>query len=721
MSITSHKLRLGLLAAPVLFTAALPAQTTTPAEEVVKLDAVVVDGTGHDVSRPTTTATRLALSARQTPQSISTIDRLRLDNESIFSVNEALQGVTGIHVSFYDSQRPLYFSRGFQITDFQVDGVPTYSGSTNQEYDTALYERIEILRGATGLLSGAGVPSATINLTRKRAQKNFAFSARATTGSWDYVRGELDVNTPVTKDGRVRARVVAAAQDRDSFRDRYEDKKVAWLATAEADLTQTTTLGVGYQYQDNDPTSPMWGVIPRFAADGSLANLSTSTNFSTNWTEWSRTSSTAFVNLDQKLGEDWQLRTSYNRTEGDTYSLRVYASGFPDLNTGKGLYLLAGIGETEDVRDNIDVYLSGKVEFLGRKHDVVVGWNLNNLESDALTFASITSGTYFWRYDIPDFRTYSGEAPTPTIIKTGAHRVTYTDQNGYYGTFRFRATEKLSTLVGARLSRWSTQTKVYNTAGAYTGATGGYTVRDEVTPYVGAVYDLTRSFSLYASYTDIFRPQNYKDKNDNLLSPVLGKNSEAGIKAELFERRLQATVSVFETKQDNYGVRDMSVPDNSLPDGSSAYIGVDGTTSRGVEVELSGFLRPGWMVSAGYANVNTRRHALDLTYANVPEHLINVSTHYTLPGAWNRLSLGAGMQWQGAAEGYGISHPTLGRVTVEQGSLALFNVFANYRINRHFSANLSVRNAFDKTYWATLDYPNYGEPRSVQVSLRWNY
>jgi outer membrane receptor for ferric coprogen and ferric-rhodotorulic acid len=683
--------------------------------EITHLDELVVSD--FRLNSAALTAVKLPLTARELPQSVSSVDRQLLDAESLFSVNEVLQGVTGVHVSFYDSQRPLYFARGFQITDFQVDGIPTYSGSTNQEYDTALYERIDIVRGANGLLSGAGVPSATINLLRKRPGKEFAADLRATTGSWNYYRGEGDVTVPLTRDGRFRSRFVVTGQSRDSFRDRYAEEKFAWLAAVEGDLTATTTIGVGHQYQENDPTSPIWGVIPRFAADGSLAQLPRSISFSTHWTEWSRDSGTTFVTLDQKLGDNWTVRAAYNRTEGSTFSLRVYALGFPDLATGSGMRLLGGVGETDDVRDNLDLYASGKFVLFGREHDLVLGWNSNNLEADSPTFASIAS----WNYTIPDYRTWNGDAPAPVVAKTGARRVAITDQSGVYTSLRLRLLDPLAVIVGARLSSWETKTDNYDTSGIYTSTTGAYEVNDEVTPYVGVVYDFNPVWSAYASYTDIFRPQNYKDKDNNLLSPVLGTNLEAGVKAEFFAKRLQLSLGVFDTQQDNYAVRDATQPDNSLPDGSSAYIGVDGTQSRGVEVELHGYIQPGWTMTLGYSNVNTRRHALDLTYANVPEHLVRFSTHYQLPGRWNRLSLGTGVNWQGEAAGFGISHPTLGTVTVHQSAFALVNVFASYRFTDHLSASLSVRNAFDKTYWATLDYPNYGEPRTVQASLRWRF
>lgn len=717
-------LLLGLTALPLLNVFGQDSsESAAPAkrDEVVTLDALEVNGDSNEVGTPTPVATKLPLSIRQTPQSVSIIGRDRIELESLFSVNEVLQQTTGVHVSFYDTQRPLYFARGFQITEFQVDGMPTYSGSTNQEYDTALYERVEIVRGANGLMTGAGIPSAMVNLNRKRAGKEFAASIKASTGSWDLYRGEADLNVPLAKAGRVRSRFVLAGQTQESFRDRYGDDKVAGLATVEADLLPGTTVSVGYQYQDNDPTAPMWGVIPRFAADGSLANLPRSSNFSTNWTEWERSSGTAFAVIDQKLSEKWQLRASLNRTEGDTYSLRVYATGYPDLQTGKNLYLRAGVGETADTRENLDVYLAGKFELFGKEHDLSVGWNLNNLESRATTFASITSGSYLYLYNIPDYRTWNGEAPKPTLVKTGAYTIGDTDQNGLYATARLKPFEPTAVIVGGRLSNWSTGTRNYDTTGTYTRTTGAYKVDNEFTPYVGLVHDLNKTWSAYASYTDVFRPQNYKDKDNNLLSPVLGTNLEAGLKAEFFAKRFQVSFGVFETKQDNYAVRDASQPDNSLPDGSSAYVGVNGTESKGFEVELTGFIQPGWTASLGYSNVNTKRHALDLTYANVPEHMLRLHSNYQFKGALRRLNVGAGLSWQSEQSGVGIGHPTLGTVTVTQAAFATVNFNAGYRITENLMAVATLRNAFDKTYWATLDYPNYGEPRAWTVSLRWNY
>ncbi|WP_233584887.1 TonB-dependent siderophore receptor [Aquabacterium soli] len=278
-------------------------------------------------NKPSKTSTGLALTPRETPQSVSTVERDQIEQRSLTSVDTVLRGTTGVHVSFYDTQRPLYYSRGFLITDFQVDGLPTFSNSTNQEFDTAIYERVEIVRGANGILTGVGTPSATINLIRKRPTRTFGGTASVTVGSWDYYRGEVDLNVPLNQDGSVRSRWVVAPQKRHSFRDRYEEEKYALLGVVEADLGRDTIASVGYQRQRNAPKAGIWGTVPLFNAAGGVADLPRSINFSPDWTRWSRESGTLFATIDHQINSDWSLKATLNHTEGKTFSLRTYGSG----------------------------------------------------------------------------------------------------------------------------------------------------------------------------------------------------------------------------------------------------------------------------------------------------------------------------------------------------------------------------------------------------------
>ena len=670
------------------------------------------------------TTTRLPLTPRETPQSVSTIERAEIEQRSLTSIDAVLRGATGIHASFFDTQRPLYYARGFQITDFQIDGLPTYSANTNQEFDTALYERIDIVRGANGILTGVGTPSATINLIRKRPRREFGGSVALSAGSWDFYRGELDLNVPLNADGSVRSRFVVAPQKRHSFRDRYQEDKYALLGVVEADLGRDTVVSLGYQRQDNDPVAGLWGTIPRFTADGGLARLPRSSNFSPSWTRWQRESGTVFATIDHQLDDDWSLKAAYNHTEGENFSLRTYAYGattarapFIDRATGAGVRLYGAVGGGAETQDTLDTYLTGKFSLGGRRHDLTLG--LSSLRTDTRTdgYSSITAGANAWSYTIPDVYTWDGTAPEPVYRQTGARTEQRTRQDGFYASVRWRLSDELALLTGARLTHWRRQTDNFDTAGAYTGTTARQSVRRETSPFLGLVYDLTPEVAAYASHTGIFNPQNYRDRDNQPLDPVQGTSNEIGVKGEWLDRGLSASFAVFEVKQDNYGVRDSSQPAGSLPDGGSAYVGVSGTRSTGWELDAAARLSAGWRATAGVTRVNTQRNAADLTYANLPEWLVKVGTQYRFSGALQPLEIGAQWLWQGRMDAVNVPSPA-GPATVTQSPFGLLNLNASWRFGERTTLSLAVFNAADKRYWATLDYPNYGDKRFVSMTLR---
>lgn len=168
------------------------------------------------------TATRLVLTPRETPQSITVVTRQNMDDFGLNNIDDVMRHTPGITVSAYDTDRNNYYARGFSINNFQYDGIPStarnvgYSAG-NTLSDMAIYDRVEVLKGATGLLTGAGSLGATINLIRKKPTHEFKGHVELGAGSWDNYRSELDVSGPLTESGNVRGRAVAAYQDKHSF------------------------------------------------------------------------------------------------------------------------------------------------------------------------------------------------------------------------------------------------------------------------------------------------------------------------------------------------------------------------------------------------------------------------------------------------------------------------------------------------------------------------
>ena len=250
-------------------------------------DKASTEHTGSYTTKQMATATRMGLSIRETPQSISVVTRQRMDDMGLNSLAEVLVQSTGVTVQENDSERTNFSARGFSIGNYQIDGVAVNSGS-NALFDTAIYDRIEIVRGATGLVSGNGDPSATINMLHKRPGKELAASAGMTVGSWSKVRLEGDISAPLNADGSIRGRVVVAGQNRHSYMDLYKERKLVGAVIVEADLTPDTLLTAGIDYQKNTPKGTSWGTTPLFFADGTPANMPRSFNMAAKWSSWER-------------------------------------------------------------------------------------------------------------------------------------------------------------------------------------------------------------------------------------------------------------------------------------------------------------------------------------------------------------------------------------------------------------------------------------------------
>ena len=195
------------------------------------------------------------LAPRDIPQSVSVVTRQRMQDQNLQTVDQVLTNATGISSQQIDSERSYYYSRGFEITNFSYDDIPTSIGDAwnygDAAEDTAIYDRIEVVRGANGLMTGAGDPGATVNMVRKRADSKTATgNISASYGSWNTQRYVADVSTPLNSDGSLRGRVVTGYQDQDSWLDRYHKTKKFLYGVVDADLTDHTTVSLGWYMVD---------------------------------------------------------------------------------------------------------------------------------------------------------------------------------------------------------------------------------------------------------------------------------------------------------------------------------------------------------------------------------------------------------------------------------------------------------------------------------------
>lgn len=690
------------------------AASTLPAVTVQAASDGTTEGTGSYTTRSTATATRMDLSLRETPQSVTVIGRQQIEDQNLVTLDDVLRQTPGIVADRLD-ERVTFSSRGFSLGTM-VDGVPTLAFNSvageASMISTAIYDRVEVIRGPAGLLNGVGSPGGVINLVRKRPTAQFSGHVTAGVGSWNRYNGEVDLGGPLNAAGTLRGRFVASRTAGDSFIDSKKTAEDVLYGILEADLSPTTTLAIGVEHQKTATDGANFGQSPLFFSDGTRTRLPRSFNSSAPWSYWDMYSDKVFANLDQQLAGGWRLKLDASYLK----SKRKRASG--DLNV---FYPIDGVtgDSTIDIRDNpanarnssFDAHLKGPFEAFGRTHEAVFGLSYNhyrysidtNLASSG--FLDTRPLNFYLLQSFPEVSAF------PYRSYTLAGEVT---EKAAYASTRLRLADPLSVIVGAR-STWyeDSSTNRSQPAGTFT-VNPGAKENGVITPYAGIVYDLSKEFSVYGSYTDIFKPNTVRDSSNNLLSPQRGKNYEIGIKGEHFGGKLNTSFALFKTKETNVAVEDTSA--GLLPDGSIPYRAVAGARSKGFELTASGELAPGWQVLAGYTYHAKRDSEGELLNPTYPNRLLRISTSYRLPGAWSKLTVGGSLSYQSGI--YYDEYSGLGRAT--QGGLTLIGLMARYEFSKQLSASLNIENLTDKHYYSGLGGYNgytYGRPRNAWLKL----
>ncbi|MGJ7558493.1 TonB-dependent siderophore receptor [Variovorax sp. RB2P76] len=684
-----------------------------------RVDSAVTEGTGSYTTGETAAATHLPLSLQETPQAVTVITRQRMDDQQLNSVQGVLDNTTGVSSYQSDSERTSFYSRGFLINNVQYDGIPAVvgnivSGSGIGSLDTAFYDRVEVVRGASGLLTGTGNPSAAINLVRKRPTSDFSAAASLGAGSWDTHRGMGDISTPLTEDGRIRARMVGTYQDGHSYIDGYKPERKSFYGIIEADLTPHTTVRLGYDYQDITPKGSTWGGLPLWFSDGTQAAYSRSKNYAQDWSHWDNTLKTAFAEIEHRFDSGWKLRAVANqyRTESDAELLGLV--GRPDRATGLGsypygAYPVALASEGRSRQNTVDVMASGPFELLGRQHELVVGVTSSRRTASQEDIAPFYAG--FAPVNVYDL---SPAFPRPNFdAMPSIPTRTRIEQSGVYSAARFSLADSLKLIVGGRFSNY----EIDDVVGV---SSLHYKKSSEFTPYAGLIYDIDKTYSAYVSYTGIFNPQtDYRDSRGNVLTPSKGKTKEIGLKGAYMEGRLNASVALFETELDNAA---QMLAGTYTPSGAQAYKGADGTKSRGIELDLQGELARGWNIYAGIAHFTAQDGDGARLNSQIPRTTLQLFTTYQFPGEWSKLTLGGGVKWQ--SRFYQAPNTGTSSLGGEQGSYALASLVARYAFTKKTNVAVNLNNVFDKKYAlqkGDFDTVGYGAPRNVMVTLNYRY
>lgn len=664
-------------------------------------------------------------SLKDTPQSVTVITRKMLDDQNLNTIEQVMEKTPGITV--YDSPMggKYFYSRGFRMTgQYQYDGVPLDIGSSYAQADSfasdmAIYDRVEVLRGAAGMMKGAGGTAGGVNFVRKRGQYTPHTQLSLSAGTWDNYRAQVDTGGPLNEAGTIRGRAVATQQSRHYFYDVAERKDQIYYGAVDFDLSADTTVGLGIAYEDLDAT-PCWGGLPRFA-DGKDLKLSRSTCLNPSWNNQRSKRTTAFGDLTRQLNDNWALKVAGVYSKNTQDMEYAFPSGsVPVGATSSSTLVLGSIYDYDQVDYGIDAYIDGKFDAFGQQHELVVGANTSRSHKD--DFFAVAALPQRQNVLDPDHHL---PQPDESYYLANASRGGPQDirikQYGVYSTARLKLAEPLTFVFGSRVSWYKSETdSVAYFRGIGTPSDSATTETGQVTPFAGLLLDLNDNLTAYASYTDIFTPQgNLKTIDGSTLKPLIGTSYELGIKGEWFNGRLNSSFNLFRTLQEDAAQTDPNCPDGSCSLNSGKV------RAQGFEAEISGEVIDRLQLLAGYTYTQTKvledanPDQNGVSYNSyVPRHLLRVWGDYSLSGPLERFTIGAGFNAQ--SDNYRTS--PISSNNISQAGYTVWNGRIGYRVDDTWSLALNGNNLLDKRYYTTVGTEGfgnfYGEPRNLIMSVK---
>ena len=700
--------------------------------EQVRLEEIVVPSNSY-TSPSSSSATGLNLKAKDTPQSLSTLTAARWRDQGLSTVEGAMKQMPGVQVENRNGTMRLR-SRGYAMEQIAEDGVSTTVGTgtggdvvggmpTNnprRSYDLSLYDKIEVVRGAAGLLQGNSAPGGMVNLVRKKPKNTPGLQTELLLDRFGRARAVFDGNGHWQG---WRGRSVLALDNGKTFQKRKTGADFSLYGVIDHGIGDDglITLGSYYLRQRNQPdlnglplpAQHRWSRREYLGAD------------------WSRIKSdkgVVFAEYEQPLNDRWRLNSKAEYRRENSHDSYSHLDGsdkltFPQMNA-EGPYK----NDRHSDQLSLGLDLNGSYELLGRDHDFYGSYSYSR-ERNRNFYKSLS--------DANSYNALSYQIPRPDWSE--ALRSGRLERNEFYeGDYkthalvlgsRFNARDDLHFIVGGRFSHWQQGSGGWDykkNAFIYAPAIAGRRVHSEkrFMPYAAVSYDLNDQQSLYASYASISKPQKgYLDINDRPLPPAIGSNYEVGWKGSFNDERLNASAALYRTDQRDL-MANIKGADGKMvqtKNGVRWARTVNDVRSEGVDLEISGDIDEKTKIGTGYGwnrnryrkTANTFNAEGQVFSSDTPRHLFRAYGSYRFAPEW---TLGLGLNAQSR---------TNRNTASAQGGYALWSASLAYQPTKRFQVSLIGSNLGDKRYFTrksgSAHWGNfYGEPRNVQLQLRYD-
>ncbi|WP_252274218.1 TonB-dependent siderophore receptor [Pseudomonas subflava] len=670
------------------------------AEESVQLDSLSISGSrvesatgpvdGYRATR-SSTATRTDTDIRDTPQSIQVVPTQVIEDLNSTRIDRALDFAGGVsrQNNFGGLTFLNYSVRGFTTGELYRNGFAVNRGSYSAP-DTSAIERIEVLKGPSASLYGRGDPGGLVNIVSKRPQEEAFSTLNLSAGSWDRYRTSLDVNTPLNEDGSLLSRINLAVEDNGSFRDHVGNSRQVVTPSLSWQLDPDTVLMLDAEFSHTESVFDRG--IP--AVNGELGSVQRSTFLGEpNDGEIHNDNQTLDLALERWLNDDWKLRLANHYTQGHLHG----NSSEPQKLVGDTITRFYRERDFEWNDSITQVELHGRFELGGWEHQSLIGLEYENYRNSQKYPQSDT----LLEYGQDIYRPVYGR-PKPPITKpndffeqTESYALNLQDQIVF--------NERLRGLLGVRLERVE-QDSLNRTTGARTGQD-----KDVATPRIGVLYQLTPEVGVFANAASSFKP-NALGTQGQVYQPEKGLGYETGLKLDLLDGRLGATVALFHIDKENVVTTDAT--------GESVAAGE--ARSQGLDLQFSGQLSDAVRVIGAYAYIDAEVTKGD---AAIPEgsDLLGIARH---SGSLMAVYEFQGGALQGSDIGAAVTH--VGERSGQAGSdfrlpaYETLDLLAHYKASEDLTLGVNLNNVFDRKYYER-GYNSVwvlpGEPRNLSFSL----
>ncbi len=658
------------------------------------------------------TATKTNTLLRDTPQSISVITNELIKDQAIDSIGDAMRYVPGVGVSQGEGNRDALIFRGNRSTgDFFIDGM-----RDDVQYFRDLYniERIEVLKGANGMIFGRGGSGGVVNRVTKEAGwapiREFSFLG----GSFNRKRMTADVGQGVHE--KVAFRVNAMYENTDSFRDGVDMTRLGISPTVTIKPTNRTKVVLNMERFHDRRTADRG--IPSFNPDrlnpssvGGPVNVARSQFFG----DPNRSNANVDVLLFNAFIEhkfDFGV-TVNNRTNYAQYD-KFYQNVFANSAVFADRVSLGAYNNTTD-RENI----FNQTNFLYSldtgpvTHTFLAGIEVGRQDTDNVRNTGFFNNSARQTNIIVPFSDPITKAPITFANRTqDANNHSVVDILSLYIQDQIEFLPQLQAIAGVRYDSFDVDFVERNGGGSRIK-----TNDDLFSPRFGLIYKPVEPVSFYASYSQAYVPRAGEQLTSLIvtratLKPEKFTTYEAGFKWDV-RPALSFTGAVYRLDRTNV----ISVDPN---DSSRTFL-TDGQRTKGVEVGLSGQITPKLGVMGGYAYQDgeiTSTQAADAqkgaTVPELPRHTFSMWGRYDFTPR-----LGAGI---GVINRSSMFASTNNAVKVDGFTRVDAAFYA--QLSKHVRAQINIENLFDTKYIASVHNNNNlspGSPTAVRASLIANF